>query len=297
MSSLALSPLRLAHPSIPARRALALPPPAAPARARRYWNKGKARKEKNYVAPTSEGEISPREWLAAAAAVERETEAEERAQLPSWWFAAAGSAAAAARAGVSEAVAPPRARAARTMHYMRASTDHRNRATNPWIARDLPLFDAAAPAAAQAAAKSAEEAAAAAGLAEEVAFFLVDDDQQRGVHCRFGMPGIIAEAHYDSGRNVISMQRGRKRYVLSPPQECANLHLLKVRGKARRGAATMPRPAPVLAPPSQSRRHARSRPITHKLSRSLALMLLFRPLPLPLLPPPSPPLLRAAGRP
>jgi hypothetical protein len=56
----------------------------------------------------------------------------------------------------------------------------------------------------------------------------------------------------------------------------------------------MPRPAPVLAPPSQSRRHARtharSRPITHKLSCSLVLLLLIRPLPLPLLPPPSPPL-------
>ena len=32
---------------------------------------------------------------------------------------------------------------------------------------------------------------------EESDFFLPDASQQRGIHCRFGMPGIIAEAHYD----------------------------------------------------------------------------------------------------
>jgi len=30
-------------------------------------------------------------------------------------------------------------------------------------------------------------------------FWMVDPPQQRGVHCRFGMPGIIAESHYDQG--------------------------------------------------------------------------------------------------
>jgi hypothetical protein len=30
----------------------------------------------------------------------------------------------------------------------------------------------------------------------EQSFFIVDPKEQRGIHCRFGMPGIIAEAHY-----------------------------------------------------------------------------------------------------
>jgi ribosomal protein L16 Arg81 hydroxylase len=41
------------------------------------------------------------------------------------------------------------------------------------------------------------------------------------------MRGVIAEAHYDGGRNFITMLRGRKRYVLIPPNECPNLSLLQ----------------------------------------------------------------------
>jgi hypothetical protein len=62
--------------------------------------------------------------------------------------------------------------------------------------------------------------------AEEAPFFIIDDTQQRGVHCRFGMVGTIAENHYDGSRNFITMQRGRRRYILAPPSECANMALL-----------------------------------------------------------------------
>lgn len=62
--------------------------------------------------------------------------------------------------------------------------------------------------------------------AEEAPFFIVDDTQQRGVHCRLGMVGTIAESHYDGSRNFITMQRGRRRYILAPPSECANMALL-----------------------------------------------------------------------
>jgi ribosomal protein L16 Arg81 hydroxylase len=40
------------------------------------------------------------------------------------------------------------------------------------------------------------------------------------------MPGIIAESHYDGGRNFIFMARGRKRYILSRPEECDKLEML-----------------------------------------------------------------------
>ena len=55
---------------------------------------------------------------------------------------------------------------------------------------------------------------------------MVDPSEQRGIHCRFGMTGILAESHYDVGRNSIAMLRGRKRYVLSPPSECDRLAML-----------------------------------------------------------------------
>jgi hypothetical protein len=40
-------------------------------------------------------------------------------------------------------------------------------------------------------------------------FFVVDPKQQRGIHCRFGMPGIIAEDHYDSGASWLQWLHGR----------------------------------------------------------------------------------------
>jgi hypothetical protein len=37
------------------------------------------------------------------------------------------------------------------------------------------------------------------------------------------MRGIIAEAHYDSGRNMVAMLKGKKRYIISPPTTCKQL--------------------------------------------------------------------------
>ncbi len=42
----------------------------------------------------------------------------------------------------------------------------------------------------------------------------------QGIHCRFGMTSIIAESHFDGGRNFIAMVRGKKRYVLNAPDQC-----------------------------------------------------------------------------
>jgi hypothetical protein len=179
-----------------------------------YWNKAKAKKEKTYVPPTEEGEITPREWFKLAKEVMLEVNEEEKAQLPAWWFSTNSSEKndVKSRRGISTPVLSPVSRKKRKLYYMRASTDFKRSEVNAWITRDLTFLDA------KTKAVSGET---------EADFFVADETQQRGIHCRFGMPGIIAEAHYDGGRNFITMQRGKKRYILSPPSECGNLHLLK----------------------------------------------------------------------
>ena len=57
-------------------------------------------------------------------------------------------------------------------------------------------------------------------------FFVVDSKEQSGINCRFGMKHVIAEAHYDGGRNMVAMVQGRKRYILLPPKACPDLFLL-----------------------------------------------------------------------
>lgn len=56
-------------------------------------------------------------------------------------------------------------------------------------------------------------------------FWMADHTKNKGINCRFGAKGIIAETHYDAGRNYVAMFKGSKRYVLSPPRDCKNLYL------------------------------------------------------------------------
>jgi hypothetical protein len=60
---------------------------------------------------------------------------------------------------------------------------------------------------------------------ESASFFMIEPTQQRGINCRFGMKGVISEAHYDFSRNFIILLHGQKRYILAHPQECSNLEL------------------------------------------------------------------------
>jgi hypothetical protein len=55
--------------------------------------------------------------------------------------------------------------------------------------------------------------------------YIVDPDQQKGIHCRFGMRGVIAENHFDGSRNAIAVLGGERRYILSHPKECPHLAL------------------------------------------------------------------------
>ena len=56
-------------------------------------------------------------------------------------------------------------------------------------------------------------------------FFMVDPKEQRGINCRFGMKGVMAETHFDESRNFIVLLGGQRRYILAHPQECQNLQL------------------------------------------------------------------------
>jgi Cupin-like domain len=63
--------------------------------------------------------------------------------------------------------------------------------------------------------------------AEATADFIVDKQQERGINCRFGMAGGIAEAHFDPTRNwlVHLGGTGPRRYILAHPNQCSNMML------------------------------------------------------------------------
>jgi len=56
-------------------------------------------------------------------------------------------------------------------------------------------------------------------------FYIVEPDRQKGIHCRFGMKGVIAENHFDGSRNTIALFGGERRYILGHPNECENFAL------------------------------------------------------------------------
>lgn len=69
-------------------------------------------------------------------------------------------------------------------------------------------------------------------LLDELPFFqpkeglyLVDPTKQAGIHCRFGMKGLIAENHWDAGRNSIVLLGGTRRYILASLDMCDRLAL------------------------------------------------------------------------
>lgn len=61
---------------------------------------------------------------------------------------------------------------------------------------------------------------------DDRSFYLVEPSHQKGIHCRFGMKGVIAENHFDLSRNVITVLGGQRRYMLSHPGQCLNMNLL-----------------------------------------------------------------------
>lgn len=56
--------------------------------------------------------------------------------------------------------------------------------------------------------------------------FMVNPEYQQGIHCRFGMRSIIAEAHFDRSRNSIAMLRGMRRWIMTHPANCDHMYIL-----------------------------------------------------------------------
>jgi Cupin-like domain len=91
-----------------------------------------------------------------------------------------------------------------SVHFYFMANAQGNGQMNSFISRDIPIFSTQQP-----------------------NFFVTNVEANKGIQCRFGMRGIIAEAHYDSGRNMVAMIKGAKRYILNPPYECDSLDLIK----------------------------------------------------------------------
>lgn len=51
--------------------------------------------------------------------------------------------------------------------------------------------------------------------ATEPNFIMFHPEEQKGIQCRFGERGVVAATHYDSGRNMVGMITGAKRYIVS----------------------------------------------------------------------------------
>jgi hypothetical protein len=73
--------------------------------------------------------------------------------------------------------------------------------------------------------------------------YVVDPMEQKGIHCRFGMHGVIAENHFDQSRNAIVVLGGERRYILAHPNQCQRLSLLpKGHPSARHSAVDWSQP-------------------------------------------------------
>jgi hypothetical protein len=79
-------------------------------------------------------------------------------------------------------------------HYLKTSSGK-----DKWIKQDVPFLDA------------------------KTSLFIPEPKGHRSIHCRFGQEGIIAEAHWDVGRNSIVQIHGNKRWLLLPTAQCANI--------------------------------------------------------------------------
>lgn len=55
--------------------------------------------------------------------------------------------------------------------------------------------------------------------------YLREAEMQKGIHCRFGMKNIIADNHFDAGRNTIVVLGGSRRYMLASPDQCTKMAL------------------------------------------------------------------------
>ncbi len=61
---------------------------------------------------------------------------------------------------------------------------------------------------------------------DKPSLFMKEPRESRGIHCRFGMRGVIAEAHFDASRNMVGLVSGTRRWILAQPAQCKHAYLL-----------------------------------------------------------------------
>lgn len=86
----------------------------------------------------------------------------------------------------------------RDHRYFRVSSDM----GNEWLFDELPFFK------------------------PKKSLFMVNPREQHGIHCRFGMRSVIAEAHFDGSRNAVVEIGGLRRWIMTHPDQCKNMHML-----------------------------------------------------------------------
>jgi hypothetical protein len=115
-----------------------------------------------------------------------------------WRDAIASRLAAVAETASTDGTTPVEARRGMPHYYFRVSDpDH------AMVAEDMTVFGADSP----------------------DLFHREDQQNARGIHCRFGMEGVVAEAHYDGHRNFVVAVGGTRRWIMAPPQECQHAYL------------------------------------------------------------------------
>lgn len=87
----------------------------------------------------------------------------------------------------------------RDHQYFRVSSD----LSNNWLFDELPFFK------------------------PKKSLMLVEPREQKGIHCRFGMRSVIAEAHFDGTRNTVVELAGLRRWILTHPDQCSTMHMLQ----------------------------------------------------------------------
>jgi hypothetical protein len=85
----------------------------------------------------------------------------------------------------------------RRHQYFRVSSDM----GNPWLYEELPFFK------------------------PKKSLFMVEPSEQKGIHCRFGMKSVIAEAHFDGSRNMVAELGGLRRWILTHPDQCKDMYM------------------------------------------------------------------------
>ncbi|CAM9905205.1 unnamed protein product [Scytosiphon promiscuus] len=57
--------------------------------------------------------------------------------------------------------------------------------------------------------------------------FMKDPSATKGIHCRLGMDGVMSDGHYDGSRNMVALLAGKRRWILSKPQNCSKMHMFR----------------------------------------------------------------------